>query len=89
MSDSNLEITYEGKKYNDIQDPNILATMDGIKKYFDQSIESFSSEISEQDGHIVVNIPRDFIEGKGAKADITFYNMKEELADKITEALKK
>jgi hypothetical protein len=77
-----IEITYNGKKYNEIGDAITQAVVDIIKNNFEESIKPFTAEIEQHNGCVNIDIPTDF---KNAK--ISFVDLPPELISRITDAL--
>ena len=77
-----INITHNGKKYNNIKDAFTDAAISGIKENINNSLKPFESEIKACNGIVTIDIPKDF---KNAK--IQLENMPEDLIERITKAL--
>ena len=77
-----IDITYNGQRFESINDALNKAMADGIKNMIIEKLKPFESEINKAGGQISINIPKDFKD-----IDFKVTGITQELKDKIISAL--
>jgi hypothetical protein len=57
-----IEITYNGKSFESIEDAMLAAVINGMKKIMEKKMQPFASEIAEHGGKVIYNITGDSFE---------------------------